>query len=42
MRPILKVSRHLSAIKLLNKLQEGMFHFALYIVGREILLNLLH
>src|SRR5690606_34051249 len=35
MRPILKVSRHLSAIKLLNKLQEGMPHFALIYSGRE-------
>jgi len=35
MRPILKVSRHLSAIKLLNKLQEGMPHFALVYSGRE-------
>ncbi len=35
MRPVLKVSRHLSAIKLLNKLQEGMPHFALVYSGRE-------
>lgn len=35
MRPILKISRHLSAIKLLNKLQEGMPHFALVYSGRE-------
>src|SRR3990167_8220811 len=35
MRPVLKVSRHLSAIKLLNKLQEGMPHFALVYTGRE-------
>lgn len=35
MRPVLKVSKHLSAIKLLNKLQEGMPHFALVYMGRE-------
>lgn len=35
MRPVLKVSRYLSAIKLLNKLQEGMPHFALVYMGRE-------
>lgn len=35
MRPVLKVSRHLSAIKLLNKLQEGMPHFAIVYSGRE-------
>lgn len=35
MRPVLKVTRHLSAIKLLNKLQEGMPHFALVYGGRE-------
>ncbi|EKD53818.1 MAG: hypothetical protein ACD_60C00149G0017 [uncultured bacterium] len=35
MRPVLKVSRHLSAIKLLNKLQEGMPHFALVYSRRE-------
>lgn len=29
MRPILKVTRHIPAIKLLNELQEGMPHFAL-------------
>lgn len=35
MRPVLKINRHLSAIKLLNKLQEGMPHFALVYSGRE-------
>lgn len=35
MRPVLKVTRHLSAIKLMNKLQEGMPHFALVYAGRE-------
>ena len=35
MRPVLKVLRHLTAIKLLNKLQEGMPHFALVYSGRE-------
>lgn len=35
MRPILKVSRRLRAISLLNKLQEGMPHFALIYSGRE-------
>lgn len=35
MRPVLKVSRNLPAITLLNKLQEGMPHFALVYSGRE-------